>query len=235
MKIHDQRKLRAHLSEVDTNLFARFKTFELQATKLLEYAQGGNHLTYTTHGLSHIQKVERIYDWLLGDADIGSFSAGEAFCLLCATYCHDIFMIPKFPGDRSRSRAEHAAKAAVELRRLQGQLGLSPSEATFIGEVIRGHHVENIAELRGDEVLGSDLIRIRLLGACLSMADICHADESRAPRIVSDYLSMQEESARHWKRHMDISGINRSGNKFWSHQFRILMMGRLQYKATFVR
>jgi len=52
-----------------------------------------------------------------------------------------------------------------------------------------------------------------MLAACLSMADICHADESRAPRIVFDYLSMEEDSARHWKRHMQISGINRSGNK----------------------
>jgi len=55
-------------------------------------------------------------------------------------------------------------------------------------------------------------VRLRMLAACLSMADICHADESRAPRIVFDYLSMEEDSARTGSAYA-ISGINRSGNK----------------------
>jgi hypothetical protein len=213
MKIRDQRKLRGHLSRIDSALYARFQAFELQAAKLLEWAQAGAHLSYTAHGLSHIHRVEEIYDWLLGDEDISDFTGGEAFCLLCATYCHDLFMIPRFPGDESRARREHADKAASELRRLQSQLGLTTSEATYIGEVIRGHHVDSILELKDDVVLGSDRIRLRMLGACLSMADICHADETRAPRVVFDYLSIEEDSARHWKRHMQISGINRSANK----------------------
>ncbi|MBR1224420.1 hypothetical protein JQ600_05790 [Bradyrhizobium sp. AUGA SZCCT0176] len=213
MKIQDERKVRGHLSSTNAALFARFKTFELQAEKLLEWAQAGAHLSYTTHGLSHVQRVERNYDWLLGEDDISDFSPSEAFCLLCATYCHDICMIPKFVGDEPRARAEHATRAASELRKLQGQLGLTASEATYIGEVIRGHHVESVSELQADAVLGSDSIRIQMLGACLSMADVCHADESRAPQIVFSYLSLEEESASHWKRHMQISGINRTSNK----------------------
>ena len=219
MKIADQRKLREqgkvrdHLSDVNEALYTRFKAFELQATRLLEFAQAGGHLSYTPHGLSHINRVESVYDWLLGDADIKSFSGAEAFCLLCATYCHDVFMIPKFPGDEGRARAEHARNAATELRRLQGQLGLTTSEATYIGEIIRGHHVQKISELMPDVVLGSDRLRIRMLGACLSMADICHADESRAPQVVFTYLSLDDDSAWHWKRHMQISGMNRFENK----------------------
>jgi hypothetical protein len=213
MKIHDNKILRAHLSQNNAALYARFKSFELQAEKILEWAQAGAHLSHTTHGLSHIHRVEEIYDWLLGGDDINDLTSGEVFCLLCATYCHDMFMIPKFAGDEPRARAEHASRAATELRKLQGQLGLTTSEATYIGEIIRGHHVEQISELMADAVLGSDNIRIQMLGSCLSMADICHADESRAPKIVFEYLSLEEDSAWHWRRHMQISGINRSGNK----------------------
>jgi hypothetical protein len=213
MKIRDKLKLRDYLSRSDSVLHARFKAFELQATKFLEWAHAGAHSSFTAHGLSHINKLEEIYDWLLSDEDINNFSAAEAFCLLCATYCHDLFMIPKYAGDEARARRDHANKAASELRRLQDKLGLTTSEATYVGEIIRGHHVENISELGSDVVLGSDRVRLRMLGACLSMADILHADESRAPQIVFQYLTLEEESAWHWKRHMQISGVNRSGNK----------------------
>ncbi|MGI3901681.1 MAG: HD domain-containing protein [Janthinobacterium lividum] len=213
MLIGDQRRVRRHLDQINSDLFKRFEAFELSASHLIDYAQGGSHLSFTTHGMSHVKRVELAYDWLLSIDDVDSLSGTEAFCLLCATYCHDLFMIPRSIGDENRSRAEHAKSAATELRRLQGQLGLTASETLYIGEVVKGHHVDKISDVKQDQVLGSDRLRLRMLGACLSMADICHADESRAPKIVFDYLEMSEDSARHWKRHMQIAGINRLDTK----------------------
>jgi len=205
--------VREHLKKADEDLYARFKTFENAAYQLLEFSQSGAHAQYTTHGHSHIQSVERNYDWLLSENDIEQLNAEEAFCLLCATYCHDIFMIPKEAGDEARARAAHATEADRELLRLKDKLSLTQSEAVFIGHIIRGHHVDSIDELPREDALGSKLVRLQLLGACLSLADICHADETRAPSIVAQYLSLEEESSAHWRRHMQISGISRLQNR----------------------
>jgi hypothetical protein len=58
-------------------------------------------------------------------------------------------------------------------------------------------------------VLGQENVNVRALAACLSVADICHADASRAPLIVFKYLDLDEESSRHWRRHLQISGVTR--------------------------
>lgn len=206
-------KIRDHLNSKNKDLYSRFRGLEIEARKLLEFSQGGKHLFFTTHGNSHIEAVERNYDWLLSDDDIESFTAAEAFVLLCATYLHDVFMIPTYPGDEVRARAEHAKNAKSTLLGQKNRLGLSQSEAVYIGEVIRGHHVETIAEIDDEGILGNDRVNLKKLGACLSMADICHADGSRAPMIAFEYLTLDDESQRHWKRHMQISGLNREHSK----------------------
>jgi hypothetical protein len=60
--------------------------------------------------------------------------------------------------------------------------------------------------------LGSQIVDPRKLAACLSLADIAHADSSRAPEIVFRHLELDEDSAYHWKRHMQISGITRKND-----------------------
>ena len=209
-KLEHTLTLREHLRAADNELYTRFRNFEIEATKLLEYSQAGQHLSFTTHGISHIAAVERNYQWLLSPNDLADFTAAEAFVLLCATYSHDLFMIPKQPGDEARARSTHATSAGVNLAKLQSDLGISSSDAYMIGEVVRAHHVQSISEIHEDMMMGAERVRLRMLGACLSMADICHADQSRAPSIVFKYLELEEESAWHWKRHMQITGIGRS-------------------------
>jgi hypothetical protein len=89
------------------------------------------------------------------------------------------------------------------------RLSLSMNEADAISRIIRGHGVASFDEIDEFIVLGDQKVNIRKLAACLSLADICHADESRAPSIVFGHLAMDEESAFHWRRHMQISGITR--------------------------
>src|SRR5262249_45716194 len=61
--------------------------------------------------------------------------------------------------------------------------------------------------------LGSTIVDIRKLAACLSIADICHADSRRVPEIVFRHLELDEDSSFHWKRHLQIAGIARNGNR----------------------
>jgi hypothetical protein len=87
-------KLRKIL-EQDPDLYPKLQVIEIKAKQLLEYSQGGSHLTFTPHGLSHISAVEANYDWMLSENDIANFLPQEIFYLLCSTFFHDAFMIPQ--------------------------------------------------------------------------------------------------------------------------------------------
>jgi hypothetical protein len=207
--VAEERRIRRRLEDLNEDLFQRFRQAEREVANLLEYSQGGAHLTYTPHGASHVAAVERNYDWLLANDDIESFSDTECYCLLLATQIHDALMIPREPGKEKEARLSHARAPRDYLIEHGTRLGVTHHEAYAVGEIVRAHHVERISEIEEQIVLGDATVDLRKLGACLSMADICHADSSRAPQIVFEYLTLDTESARHWRRHMDISGITR--------------------------
>jgi hypothetical protein len=207
--LSDDRCVRQQLQAADEALYASFRHAEEEIRRLLEYSQGGAHLSYTPHGLSHVAAVERAYDWLLSSDDIRSLNPTECYCLLLATLLHDALMIPRRVGDESRARLTHTTEPAKYLADHGERLGINRHEAHAISEIIRSHHAESLAEIQERTVLGDATVELRKLGACLSVADICHADSSRAPQIVFDYLSFDEESARHWRRHLDIGGVTR--------------------------
>jgi len=204
--------LREILQRKDSLLYSKFINIESKARSLLEYSQGGAHLQYTPHGLSHITAVESNYDWLLSNDDAESFNCTEIFILLVATYFHDAMMIPQHLGDENEARRNHASRAVTFLTKHYSELGLLLNESVAIGEVIKGHSVNNLDELQQTMVLGTSMVEIRKLAACLSLSDICHADESRAPWIVRAHLELDEESDYHWSRHLQISGITRDNN-----------------------
>jgi len=118
-------------------------------------------------------------------------------------------MVPREPGKEKEARIGHARTPRDYLIEHGARLGVNTHEAYAVGEIVRAHHAESISEIEERIVLGDETVDLRKLGACLSMADICHADSSRAPQIVFEYLTLDAESARHWRRHMDISGITR--------------------------
>ena len=103
-------KLRQTLQALSTDYSSRLAVIETHAHSIAEYSQGGSHLTFTPHGVSHISAVEHNYDWLLTDEDLKSFSAAELFCLICATLFHDSQMAPHHLADQA-ARAEHAERA----------------------------------------------------------------------------------------------------------------------------
>jgi hypothetical protein len=205
-------KLRQRLQELSPDLNVRLPNVESKARQFLEYSQGGAHLHFTPHGLSHISAVEASYDWLLTDSDFQHFNGAEIFCLLVATLFHDALMVPKKLGEESQSRESHAVAARSFLLKHQDLIGLTLHEVDVIADIIRGHGIDNFETIPNRVVLGSQIVEPRKLAACLSLADIAHADSSRAPEIVFRYLDMEEDSSRHWKRHMQISGITRKDN-----------------------
>jgi hypothetical protein len=202
-------KVRQRIQELSNEYYARIQVIETKAHQFLEYSQGGSHITFTPHGLSHISTVERNYDWLIPDSDLRKFNASELFCLICATFFHDALMIPKRLGDETSARENHIQRAHDFLLRHRDLLGLSIHEGDAISQVIRGHGVYDLEDLPARVVLGNEVVDLRKLGACLSLADLCHADASRAPEIVFRHLELEEDSAFHWRRHVQISGITR--------------------------
>jgi hypothetical protein len=217
-------RLRESLLKRRPDIHARLQVIETKARQLIEYSQGGSHLTFTSHGFSHVSAVEENYDWLLSEEDVVDCSPVELLCLLCATFFHDALMIPRYSGDEGAARRDHAKRAQHFLEKNRDIIGLDFHEANTIGEIIRGHAVLSFKEIRDDVALGSSIVNIHKLAACLSMADICHADSSRVPEVVLRHLEMDEESAYHWRRHLQISGIARKGDLlivsavFFSHE-----------------
>jgi hypothetical protein len=205
-------KIRHRIQELSAEYYSRLQVIETKARQLLEYSQAGGHISFTPHGLSHISAVERNYDWLLSESDLATFNASEFFCLICATFFHDALMIPRRPGDESAAREHHIERAQDFLQKHRDLLGLSIHEVDAISQVIRGHGVYLLDQIPDQVVLGNELVDLRKLGACLSLADISHADTSRAPEVVFRHLEMEEESAFHWRRHLQISGITRKGD-----------------------
>jgi hypothetical protein len=178
-------------------------------------------MTYTPHGLSHISAVEANYDWLFADTDFAEFNASEIFCLLCATFFHDSMMIPVRMGGEANARRTHTEAAGAFLIKNRDLIGLSLHEADAIGDVIRGHGLRDLSQVSSQVVIGSEIVDARKLSACLSLADITHADSSRAPEIVFRHLEFDEDSSYHWRRHLQISGITRKGES--------LLMGALVF------
>lgn len=202
-------KIRDKLNELSEELISRFRVIEARVGQLLEYSQAGRHMMFTPHGLSHISRVEQSYDWLLSDDDIENLNASELFCLLVATVLHDLLMIPRSPGDEERARENHATTIEDFIIQNKEDLPISTHEAGAIGQIVKGHAVWDLEDIEDSIVLGQDYVNLRKLAACLSIADICHADDSRAPMIVYHYLTFDDESVNHWKRHLQIAGITR--------------------------
>ena len=178
---------------------------------MLEFSQK-SRIPITPHGLSHISAVERNYDWLLTEPDLKTFNSSELFVLLVATLFHDAMMVPRKADDDQDARDSHIQRARGFLLREKDLIGLSMHEADAIADVIKGHGVNDLAEIRERVALEAELLDLRKLAACLSIADICHADSTRAPEIVLRHLEMNEDSQYHWRRHLQISGITRSGD-----------------------
>jgi hypothetical protein len=204
-------KLRERLQELSPELTSRLQLVQAKAGQLLEYSQAGAHMAYTPHGLSHISAVEANYDWLLADTDFAEFNGSEIFCLLCATFFHDSMMIPIKMGQEADARRNHTEAAGAFLIKNRDLIGLSLHEADVIGDVIRGHGLNDLSQVSSQVVIGSEIVDARKLSACLSLADITHADSSRAPEIVFRHLEFDEDSSYHWRRHLQISGITRKG------------------------
>jgi hypothetical protein len=202
-------RLRQRLQDQSPDLYARLQVLENKAHQLAEYSQAGANLTFTPHGLSHISTVEANYDWLLPDADIRTFNPSEVYCLLGATLFHDVLMVPRRQGLEAQSRDTHAESARDFLLQHRDVLGLSVHESDAIGEVIRGHGVNDLGSIQPQVVLRSDLLDLRKLAACLSLSDLLHADASRAPEIVFRHLQLDEDSQLHWRKHLQVSGITR--------------------------
>jgi len=205
-------KVRQSLSVRDQALYARFLVVEGKARQLLEYSQGGSHLFFTPHGWSHVSAVEANYDWLLSDQDISRLNPIEIFVLLVSTLFHDAMMIPAKVGGEKTARRNHAREAGDFLQKNRDFLALSITEIAPIAQTILGHALTSLRDLPEPYAVGNLLVDVRMLAACLSIADICHADASRAPEVLLKRLDLDAESALHWRRHLQISGITRKDN-----------------------
>jgi len=178
-------KLRNSLPE---EIKMKIETIEHRITPALTKTTGINY-EFTEHGLPHSIVVEKIYDELLNN-DNSKLNDTEKFLLITATLLHDIGMVGKAqyakdPDYAVESRDSHNINTKKIIREIYAMLNLDRGEADYIADIAEAHRSKPIEEMEEIKSLGiGNLIRFRLLGALLRIADELHLTYDRSDDII---------------------------------------------------
>lgn len=212
---------------LNPDLASKLNIIEQEARKI--WAKGElNHLYYTLHGLDHSKSVINILENLIvGLKPESKLSQIEIFCLVSAAYLHDIGMQIKYSDDEDRARMiskskrknytiqdlirdEHHKRSGTYIKENSKNLKLDNFEAEVIRLISEGHRkVDLKSNGYDDQVIGNDLIRVRLLSALLRLSDELDITYKRAPDSLFEILKidMPEYSILQWLKHHYTSGL----------------------------
>jgi hypothetical protein len=175
----------------------------------------------TDHSSRHTTTVEQIAGMLLSDSFLAALSDHELFFLTVACHYHDLALAGTEADEgtteaREQVRRDHAIRIGVIIRERWIELGFDDERtAQILGEICRGHRPNKNSEgkanwddLNSVEVLGPNiLVRVRLLSALTYAIDELHLGADRAPARVLNWRKISdEESRRHWRRHLAVNG-----------------------------
>lgn len=177
--------------------------------------------TGTDHTSQHTTTVEQIAQLLLSDDFLNSLNEYELFFLAASCHYHDLGMSgteldDQTESSRSHARRIHAIRIGERIACDWAQLGFNNQRiAAILGEICRGHRpqrdsqgIPNWDELSSEGVItAGTFVRVRLLSALIFAIDELHIGADRAPERLQSWKQItNEESKRHWLRHLAIHG-----------------------------
>lgn len=166
---------------------------------------------YTDHGLNHIDTVLTKLAEL--DEFVQDLNEAESFFLLFSAYCHDLGMFMGGNDDESYEdrRKNHHLRSVdvVQAWNAENRIRLNNMELTIISAIIRAHSRNTDINSIPNEHRCPALVRTRLLGALLRIADAAHCDATRAPRAIYElfFEAIPESSRTYWKNHFPITAV----------------------------
>ena len=165
---------------------------------------------YDDHGISHIERVILKLDKL---HELINMNEREASLLLIAAYCHDLGM---FCGRRKGespdvTRTEHHLRSAQAFQDFNDKrFHFDIARADPIKRIISAHRVIDLHDLPEEQRIEGNVIRTRLLGSFLRIADACDCDHSRTPEAIFDayYSHIPEKSRKYWQKLLCVTSVD---------------------------
>lgn len=203
--------LRNILKSSNTNYYSRFKHIESSVISIISNSRIF-FPKYTNHDLKHLQNVEENIDNMLTEEVKKDLSNEEIFCLLSATWLHDIGMIPvndekeiygnKTPNERNeysdKVRSVHNIRSKCYVENKKEELNLDDFEADIIGKICKGHRQVDLAEY--SDTYSKTKVRLSSLSAILRLADELDVTYKRE-NILSEEGIDEETKEEHYKIH----------------------------------
>lgn len=181
------------LAEQSPTLYSRY--CQLCETALSDITPWQQDVRDTRAGAEHCGTVHLLLSRLTPDEKIAKYKPIEIFCLLGATWLHDIGKIREHRGIAVRHHAVESAEAVVTEAE---NLGLSDAEAMTVAHIIKGHGpdpIGNLPDIRGVSPYGT--IRVRYFAALLRLADDLDAAFTRAPKLTRRLV--EPDGGKKWK------------------------------------
>ena len=172
---------------------------------------------YTPHGPAHAKSVEDIIHRLLPGEYYKKLKEIERYYLLAAAWTHDIGMIRGLNEKEdvnlhpAEIREEHHKRSERYIVNNYLMLDIEGKDAHALGLLAFFHRKrEDIEKCPDTFVVGTEMVRLRLLAAYLRLADALDVDQSRAPS--SEYAiclsyNIPFTSKLHWIKSRLVSGI----------------------------
>lgn len=203
--------LRDMLKSSNTNYYTRFTYIESLVMAIMSNSRIF-FPNYTNHDLKHLKNVEENIDNMLTEDVKKDLSDEEIFCLLSATWLHDIGMIPvnnekeiyehKNPHEREeysdKVRSFHNIRSKCYVENKKEELGLDDFEAGIIGKICKGHRQVDLGEY--DDTYSKTKVRLSSLSAILRLADELDVTYKRE-NILSEEGVDEETKKQHYRIH----------------------------------
>lgn len=203
--------LREILKSSDSDYYSRFQEIESSVISVMSNTRFF-FPTYTNHDFKHLNNVEDIINSMLTEDVKEDLSDEEIFCLLSATWLHDIGMIPvnnekeeydnKTPEERKqfakKVRFEHNIRSKCYIENHKEELNLDDFEADIIGNICKGHRQVDLGKY-GD-VHSKTKVRLASLSAILRLADECDVSHNRETTLSQEGVD-EETLEEHYKIH----------------------------------
>lgn len=203
--------LREILKSSSSDYYSRFKHIESSA----KYVISNSRIffpTYTNHDFKHLENVEENIDNMLTEDVRNNLSDEEIFCLLSATWLHDIGMIPvndekeKYgnmnPLERENYsgnvRSVHNIRSKCYIENKKEELKLDDFEADIIGKICKGHRQVDLNEYI--DKYSKTKVRLPSLSAILRLADECDVSHKRESILSEDGVD-DETKEEHYRIH----------------------------------
>lgn len=203
--------LREILKSSDSDYYGRFQEIESSVISVMSNTRFF-FPTYTNHDFKHLNNVEDIINSMLTEEVKEDLSYEEIFCLLSATWLHDIGMIPvnnekeeydnKTPEERKQFaknvRFEHNIRSKCYIENHKEELNLDDFESDIIGNICKGHRQVDLGKY--EDVHSKTKVRLASLSAILRLADECDVSHNRETTLSQEGVD-EETLEEHYKIH----------------------------------